>query len=95
MSNEFREQLLEYISDTVADVWQLESRPDLEKDCIDYVVEQFDDDGYSKDDDFIKYLVIQFLSNHCREAVSSQDLEYMAIAEKEKLLNIWEKLNNK
>lgn len=78
MSCEFREQLLEYIGDTVADVWQLESRPDLEKDCIDYVVEQFDDDGYSKDDDFIKYLVIQFLSNHCRDAVSSQDLDYMA-----------------
>tara|TARA_R100001224_G_C3930949_1_gene118691 strand:+ start:149 stop:415 length:267 start_codon:yes stop_codon:yes gene_type:complete len=88
MSNEFREQLLDYISDTVADVWQLESRPDLEKDCVEYVLDKFDDDGYSKDDDFIKYLVIQFLSNHCREAVSSQDLEYMAIAEKEKLLNI-------
>ena len=78
MSCEFREQLLEYISETVGDVWQLESRPDLEKDCVDYVVNEFDDDGYSRDDDFIKYLVIQFLSNLCRDAVSSQDLEYMA-----------------
>ena len=88
MSNEFKEQVLEYISDTVGDVWQLETRPDLEKDCVDYVVDKFDDDGYSKDDDFIKYLVIQFLSNHCREAVSSQDIEYMALSEKEKLLTI-------
>ena len=77
MSNEFREQLLEYISDTVGDVWQLETRPDLEKDCVDYVIDKFED-GWSKDDDFIKYLVIQFLSNHCRDAVSSQDLDYMA-----------------
>jgi len=88
MSNEFKEQVLEYISDTVGDVWQLETRPDLEKDCVDYVVDKFDDDGYSKDDDFIKYLVIQFLSNHCRDAVSSQDIDFMALAEKERLLTI-------
>ena len=88
MSNEFKEQVLEYISDTVGDVWQLETRPDLEKDCVDYVVDKFDDDGYSKDDDFIKYLVIQFLSNHCRDAVSSQDIDFMALTEKERLLTI-------
>ena len=88
MSNEFKEQVLEYISDTVGDVWQLETRPDLEKDCVDYVVDKFDDDGYSKDDDFIKYLVIQFLSNHCRDAVSSQDIDFMAVAEKERLLTM-------
>ena len=88
MSNEFKEQVLEYISDTVGDVWQLETRPDLEKDCVDYVVDKFDDDGYSKDDDFIKYLVIQFLSNHCRDAVSSQDIDFMALAEKERLLTL-------
>ena len=42
----------------------------------------------TKDDIYVVYLFIQFLSYHCREAVSSQDIEYMAIAEKERLLTM-------
>ncbi len=79
MSNIFHEQMLEYISETVGEVWQLHTRPDLEKDCLEYVLDQFNlNEDFSKDDDFIKYLVIKFLSDHCRDAVSSQDLDYMA-----------------
>ena len=79
MSNIFKEQMLEYISETVGELWQLETRPDLEKDCLEYVLDQFNlNEDFSKDDDFIKYLVIKFLSDHCRDAVSSQDLDYMA-----------------
>ena len=78
MSNEFREQILEYISDTVGEVWQLDTRPDLEKDCVDFIVDEWYDDGFSKDDVYVNFLVIKFLSKHCRDAVSSQDLDYMA-----------------
>jgi len=78
MSNEFREQVLEYVSDTVGEMWQLETRPDLEKDCIDFIVDEYVDEGFSKDDLYINFLMIKFLSNHCRDAVSSQDLDYMA-----------------
>jgi len=79
MSNIFKEQMLEYISETVGELWQLETRPDLEKDCLEYVLDQFNsNEELSKDDDFIKYLMIKFLSDHCRDAVSSQDLDYMA-----------------
>jgi len=78
MSNEFREQVLEYVSDTVGEMWQLDTRPDLEKDCIDFIVDEYVDEGFSKDDLYINFLIIKFLSNHCRDAVSSQDLEYMA-----------------
>ena len=78
MSNEFREQVLEYVSDTVGEMWQLETRPDLEKDCIDFIVDEYVDEGFSKDDLYINFLIIKFLSNHCRDAVSSQDLDYMA-----------------
>lgn len=78
MSNEFREQVLEYVSDTVGEMWQLDTRPDLEKDCIDFIVEEYVEDGFSKDDLYINFLIIKFLSNHCRDAVSSQDLNYMA-----------------
>lgn len=78
MSNEFREQVLEYVSDTVGEMWQLNTRPDLEKDCIDFIVNEYVDEGFSKDDLYINFLIIKFLSNHCRDAVSSQDLDYMA-----------------
>ena len=40
MSNEFKDELMEYVSDTVGEIWSLTSRPDLEKDCVDYVWEQ-------------------------------------------------------
>ena len=79
MSNEFKDELMEYVSDTVGEIWSLTSRPDLEKDCVDYVWEQRDTGTYEYlDDEIIKDLVIKFLSNLCRDAVSSQDLEYMA-----------------
>ena len=78
MSNEFREQVLEYVSDTVGEMWQLNTRPDLEQDCVDFIVDEYVDEGFSKDDLYINFLMIKFLSNHCRDAVSSQDLEYMA-----------------
>jgi hypothetical protein len=79
MSNIFKEQMLEYISETVGELWQLETRPDLEKDCLEYILDQFNsNEELSKDDDFIKYLMIKFLSDHCKDAVSSQDLDYMA-----------------
>ena len=96
MSNDANEKLKEFINDTVDRVWQLPTRPDLKKDCVDYVSEHWDNDLVYSDDvrkkvplvNYIKNLVIQFLSNHCREAVSSQDIEYMAIAEKERLLTM-------
>ena len=96
MSCEVKERLQEFISETVGETWQLPTRPDLEADCVDYVWEHWDKDLVYSDDmrkkvplvNYIKNLVIQFLSNHCREAVSSQDIEYMAIAEKERLLSI-------
>jgi len=77
MSNEFREQILEYVSDTVGEMWQLETRPDLEKDCIDFIVDEYYDEGFSKDDLYVNFLIIKFLSKHCIDAVSSQDLIYM------------------
>tara|TARA_R100001443_G_scaffold114621_1_gene130885 strand:+ start:159 stop:428 length:270 start_codon:yes stop_codon:yes gene_type:complete len=88
MSNEANERLQEFISETVGEIWQLPTRPDLEKDCVDYVWEHWDKEDSYQDRIYVNFLVIQFLSYHCREAVSSQDIEYMAIAEKERLLTM-------
>lgn len=88
MSNDANERLQEFISETVGELWQLPTRPDLEKDCVDYVWEHWDKEISYQDRIYVNFLVIQFLSYHCREAVSSQDIEYMAIAEKERLLTM-------
>lgn len=78
MSNDAKDILEEFISESVGYVWQLPTRPDLEKDCVDYVWEHWDKEVPYQDQHHVRYLVIQFLSNHCRDAVSSQDLDYMA-----------------
>tara|TARA_R100001015_G_C4626674_1_gene185790 strand:+ start:280 stop:555 length:276 start_codon:yes stop_codon:yes gene_type:complete len=88
-----QEELMSYIQEEVDKHWQLPSRPDLREDCVNYVWENWthNDDieaVYDYDEICVLGLIIQFLSNHCREAVSSQDIEYMAIAEKERLLTM-------
>ena len=48
------------------------------EDCVDFVVDEYYDEGFSKDDLYVNFLIIKFLSKHCIDAVSSQDLNYMA-----------------
>ena len=63
------------VENLVTKAWQLPSRPDLLKDCIDFVADKHETtDGH----DYITHLIIEFLSSHCSQAVSSQDLDYMA-----------------
>jgi len=78
-----RNEIVLYVEEEVEHLWQLESRPDLEKDCVDFIVNQW---GEHEDNDYLAYLVVKFLSNLCGDAVSSQDLEYMALAEKERMI---------
>ena len=88
-----QEELMNFIGQIVEDKWQLPNRPDLREDCVNYIWEKWTEHDdieavYDYDEIYINFLLIQFLSYHCREAVSSQDIEYMAIAEKERLLTI-------
>ena len=63
------------VENLVTKAWQLPSRPDLLKDCIEFVAVRHETtDGH----DYITHLIIKFLSSHCSQAVSSQDLDYMA-----------------
>ena len=78
-----KNEIILYIEEEVKHLWQLESRPDLEKDCVDFIVNQW---GEHEDNDYLAYLVVKFLSNLCGDAVSSQDLEYMALADKERMI---------
>ena len=63
------------VKNLVTKAWQLPSRPYLLKDCIEFVAVRHETtDGH----DYITHLIIKFLSSHCSQAVSSQDVEYMA-----------------
>ena len=88
-----QEELMSYIQEEVDRQWQLPNRPDLREDCVNYIWEKWTENDdieavYDYDEIYTLGLIIQFLSNHCREAVSSQDIEYMAVAEKERLLTM-------
>jgi|TARA_R110001583_G_C5576777_1_gene402570 hypothetical protein len=77
MSIVFEQQREEEVRDLVHEVWRLNSRPDLEDDCVEY--------AYSRYDTIPVYQsVIEFLSSHCGQAMSNQDLEQM---HKEALIN--------
>jgi len=77
MSNTQDEIRMEVVRDLVHELWQLDSRPDLEDDCVAYAYERYDELP-------VYQLVIEFLSTHCGQAMSNQDLEHM---HKEALLN--------
>ena len=63
------------VTNLVTKAWQLPSRPDLLKDCIEFVAVRHETtDGHASS----THLIIKFLSSHCSQAVSSQDVEYMA-----------------
>ena len=42
------------------------------------VWDKWDKEVSYRDETYLTFLFIKFLSNHCRDAVSSQDLDYMA-----------------
>ena len=71
MSHESNDKIADIIGDTVSIIWKIEGRPDLEADCCDYVFERFDEDT-------IENLVIEFLSSLCYQALSNQDLKFIA-----------------
>ena len=67
MSIIFEQERQDEVRDLVHELWQLDSRPDLEDDCVEY--------AYSRYDTIPVYQsVIEFLSSHCGQAMSNQDL---------------------
>ena len=79
----WKEEVTEYLGD----FWFIRGRPDLFQDAVDYVVEQ-----HPVEDTNINYSeqilgqAFQFLQDHCTTAISSKDLEYMAVADKERMI---------
>jgi len=69
MSNEINSTVMDNMRDNVHELWTMEGRPDLEDDCLQYC--------YDNIDRPVPVTMIEFLSSHCGQAVSSQDLEQM------------------
>tara|TARA_B100000482_G_scaffold170250_1_gene136512 strand:+ start:274 stop:546 length:273 start_codon:yes stop_codon:yes gene_type:complete len=84
----------EYIIDFLGDYWELKGRPDLFNDVVDHVLnvypERILEESYGQDRTDVVLLgeAFAFLQTHCTSAVSSQDLEFMALTEKERLLTM-------
>ncbi len=69
MSNETNSTIMDNMRDNVHELWVIEGRPDLEDDCLQYCYENIHIP--------VPVAMIEFLSKHCSQALSSQDLNFM------------------
>lgn len=69
MSHEVNDIIIDNLRDNVHELWVLDSRPDLEADCLQYCYENIHTP--------VPTAMIEFLSQHCSQAVSTQDLNFM------------------
>ncbi len=70
MSNEINSTLMDNMRDNVHELWVMDGRPDLEDDCLQYC--------YDNIDRPLPITMIEFLSQHCSQALSSADYKQMA-----------------
>jgi hypothetical protein len=70
MSNEINSTLMDNMRDNVHELWVIKGRPDLEDDCLQYC--------YDNIDRPLPITMIEFLSQHCSQALSSADYKQMA-----------------
>ena len=81
----WRKEVEEYLGE----YWHLTGRPDLFNDVVDSVLEVYPvQDINTNHAEQIFGEAFAFLQTHCTSAVSSQDLEFMALTEKERLLTM-------
>ena len=81
----WREEVIEYLGE----YWHLTGRPDLFNDVVDSVLEVYPvQDINTNHAEQIFGEAFAFLQTHCTSAVSSEDLEFMALTEKERLLTM-------
>ncbi len=71
MSNNINSNIMDNIRDNVHELWVLDSRPDLEDDCVQYC--------YDNVDRPVPITMIEFLSTHCSQAVSTADYRQMTM----------------
>ena len=79
----------EDLVDFLGDYWTMKGRPDLFSDVVDHVLSVYPDQVDTAETLNELQLVAEafsYLQTLCRDAVSSQDLEYMAVAEKERMI---------
>ena len=70
MSNQINSTVMDNMRDNVHELWVIEGRPDLEDDCLQYC--------YDNIDRPVPITMIEFLSQHCSQAVSTADYKQMA-----------------
>ena len=68
MSNEINSTVMDNMRDNVHELWVIEGRPDLEDDCLQYC--------YDNIDRPVPLTMIEFLSQHCSQAMSTKDYEF-------------------
>jgi hypothetical protein len=87
MSNIVNDIIMDNLRDKVHELWVIEGRPDLEDDCLDYCYENIHTP--------VPLAMIEFLSKHCMQAMSTKDYEFARDEHNKKVLsNLKEMRNN-
>jgi len=68
MSNETNSVIMDNMRDNVHELWVIKGRPDLEDDCLQYCYENIDRP--------VPITMIEFLSQHCSQAMSTKDFDF-------------------
>ena len=67
-----------FITRVLENKWELVHRQDLFRDCINYVTKELEADKRQATNDNVIIIAFKFLQTLCSNAVSSEDLDYMA-----------------
>jgi len=79
----------EEVIDFLGDYWEIKGRPDLFNDVVDHILNVYPKNNFDwENGKVILGEAFEFLQTHCTSALSSKDLEFMALTEKERLLTM-------
>ena len=83
--NEDMQLWKEEVTKIVKVYWSLNSRPDLLRDIVDHIVRIYPEDFMDSNQDELTIIgeAFEYLQTLCGDAVSSEDLEHMALTEKQ------------
>jgi hypothetical protein len=84
MSNETNSVIMDNMRDNVHELWVIEGRPDLEDDCLQYCYENIDRP--------VPITMIEFLSQHCSQAMSTKDFDFAQEEHRKKIVARLQKL---
>ena len=78
MSDKRRDEVFEYVTYWVTDMWELDDRQDLLEDCVNYIINELQDHPPRIDPIICLELMIKYFQSVSSNVISNKDLDKMA-----------------